>query len=196
MEAARPSSARETAATWVQYLGMTVAMLGGATWPAPRWSAVGAGLAVLVAGLALARALRGGDAGSTTTGGERPLELAREKIEEALRRTCALRTSAPSAPLAEVATAAETIVRECVEPVARAQESLSREHTFAGYARIMTPFASAERWLFRAWSASSDGHRPEAVASLDQALAHLEEAREASDGLASGLPSAATAPAE
>jgi hypothetical protein len=179
MEATERKSPSETAAAWVSYLGMTLAMLGGATWPAPRWSVVALGLAVLLAAIAWARASRRREAAAAASSGERPLELARARITDALARTRALRESASHEALTSIGERAEAVVRECVEPVARAQESLTREHTFAGYARIMTPFASAERWLFRAWSAASDGHRPEVLVSLDHALAHLDEALEA-----------------
>lgn len=43
------------------------------------------------------------------------------------------------------------------------------------FARSAGPFATAERFVARAWSATADGHRGEATASLDAALAHLED---------------------
>ena len=45
----------------------------------------------------------------------------------------------------------------------------------AGYARLMDVYAAAERQLNRAWSAAADGHEIEAVASLERAVALLDE---------------------
>jgi hypothetical protein len=184
MEAPRESRASETLASWVQYLGMTIAMLGGATWPAPRASVVVAGLVVLCAGIAWARLARGRSASAAAASADRPLAYARGRIEDALARTRALREGAEAEPAASLCSELEAIVRECVEAVADRQEALSREHGFAGYASVMTPFAAAERWLNRAWSAASDGHTPEAKTSLTRAAEHCDEALRAADALA------------
>ena len=45
------------------------------------------------------------------------------------------------------------------------------------YARVMTRFASAERNINRAWSASADGYRDEVVRCLHDAANLLEAAR-------------------
>jgi hypothetical protein len=183
MEGAKKSTG-ESLASWVQYLGMTVSMLGGATWPTPRWSVVVAGLAVLCGGIVWARVARGkGAAAASAAGGDRPLTAARGRIDDGLSRAKSLHRDAGSEALTSVSARAEAIVRECVEPVAQSQESLTRDFGFAGYAQVMTPLATAERWLNRTWSAASDGHRPEAIASLERAVTHLEEAVEAARAL-------------
>lgn len=45
----------------------------------------------------------------------------------------------------------------------------------AGYARLMDSYAAAERSLNRAWSAAADNDEMEAIASLERALALLDE---------------------
>ncbi|MBL8680913.1 MAG: hypothetical protein JNK05_17160 [Myxococcales bacterium] len=179
MEAAK-KSAGEHAASWVQYLGMTVAMLGGATWPAPKWSIVAVGILILCAGILWARRARASTTAQSAEGArEKPLDYARQRVTEALERTRALRATAESAELTAIAAGAEAIVRECVEAVAKAQEAIAAAHGFNAYAEIMTPFAAGERWLNRAWSAASDGHRGEATHSLDRAIEHIERATRA-----------------
>lgn len=177
MESAEKKSAAETLASWVQYLGMTVAMLGGATWPAPRWSIVTAGILILCVGIAWARiAQKKRATAAASASSERAIDVVQSALDQASSRTRALRSSAAEAPFDGVTTECEAIVRECVERVAGQQESLSREYGFAGYAQVMTPFAAAERWLNRAWSAASDAHRPEVLASLERAIEHIDEA--------------------
>lgn len=177
MEAATSKSAGETLASWVQYAGMTIAMVGGATWPAPKWAVVACGIVVLCAGIAWARIAQKKRAETTANAGAgRPIDLVKSALDAAKSRTAALRSGADTAVLETVATECEAIVRECVEAVAAQQESLSRAYGFGGYALVMTPFAAAERWLNRAWSAASDSHRPEMIASLDHAIEHIDEA--------------------
>lgn len=177
MESAEKKSTAETLASWVQYLGMTVAMLGGATWPAPRWSIVAGGILILCVGIAWARVAQKKRATAAAgASSERAVDVVKAALDQALSRTRALRSSAADAPFDQVTTECEAIVRECVERVAGQQESLSREFGFSGYAQVMTPFAAAERWLNRAWSAASDTHRPEVRASLDRAIEHIDEA--------------------
>lgn len=177
METANEKSTAETLASWVQYAGMTVAMVGGATWPAPRWTIVVVGILILCAGIAWARIAQGKrSAQGSNAGGDRAIEVMKSALSSAQERTKSLRQTAHDASLDEVAKECEAIVRDCVEAVAAQQESLSRIYGFAGYAQVMTPFAAAERWLNRAWSAASDTHRPEVLASLDHAIEHIDEA--------------------
>jgi hypothetical protein len=177
METEAKKSTAETLASWVQYLGMTIAMLGGATWPAPRWTVVAGGIGVLCVGIAWARLAAGKrTAAGVNAGGDHAIERVQNALDAAKRRTATLRATADSAELEAIAKECEAIVRECVEAVAAQQESLSRAYGFAGYAQVMTPFAAAERWLNRAWSAASDTHRPEVIASLDRAIEHIDEA--------------------
>jgi hypothetical protein len=62
---------------------------------------------------------------------------------------------------------------------------------FASYAEIMAPLATAERWLYRAWSAAADEHRPEVLASVKTAITFADEAlKQGKDKLASGSPAA------
>jgi hypothetical protein len=177
METEAKKSTAETLASWVQYLGMTIAMLGGATWPAPRWTVVAGGIGVLGAGIVWARLAAGKrTAAGVNAGGDRAIERVQSALDAAKQRTAAVRASAESAAFEAIANECEGIVRDCVEAVAAQQESLSRTYGFAGYAQVMTPFAAAERWLNRTWSAASDAHRPEVLASLDHAIEHIDEA--------------------
>jgi hypothetical protein len=57
-----------------------------------------------------------------------------------------------------------------------ARESLSHIHGLQVYADVMSHFASAERYLNRAWSASADGYLDEVTAYLDRAQVQFVDA--------------------
>jgi hypothetical protein len=82
-------------------------------------------------------------------------------------------------PLADVAKEVDVLQQTGTEQVAAAQEAIVRAHSFPMYSTVMTPLASGDRWLYRAWSAASDGHRTETVNSVKTAIPYLEEANDA-----------------
>ncbi len=73
------------------------------------------------------------------------------------------------------------IDHECVEPFADfadARNSLMKRFGLQTYADVMTQFASAERYVNRAWSAAADGYIDEVSASLDRAREYLQQAEQ------------------
>ncbi len=162
-------------ATWTLYLGMAITMVGGARWPSPAWWNVVLGIAVVGVAVLLhrlaAKAAPKGDgvAIGTAASAYRALDTMVVELE-------ALRERASSAELGEVAKALEGFQARCVETVSAAQDDLVRVHGFVRYAAMMAPLATAERLMFRAWSAASDGHRPEALTSIGDAIAHADQA--------------------
>ena len=65
---------------------------------------------------------------------------------------------------------------QCAEPFADFADSrnaLIQRFGLPGFASVMTQFASAERFVNRAWSAAADGYVEEVKASLDRADGHL-----------------------
>jgi hypothetical protein len=174
-------------ASWIQYLGLAIAMLGGAPWPRPNWWVVAAGLVVVSVGIALKRAADRRDPRHAPGDGEGVREgsipAAAAALPAMLTQVRALAAEAATRPLEELAAQVEQLQQRGTEQVAAAQDAFVRAHGFPGYARVMGPLASGERLLYRAWSAASDGHRPETVASLEAALPYLEEALEALESL-------------
>ena len=70
---------------------------------------------------------------------------------------------------------------ECVEPLANfanARQALVKRFGMTIYADVMTEFASAERFLNRAWSAAADGYVDEVETCLNRANSHLVSTRE------------------
>lgn len=164
---------------WVLYAGLALAMVGGASWPAPRVVVVAAGLAVLGVGIAWKRRVdharpdheEGGARGSMAAA-----VAASGRLVPAVRGLVEARASKP---LAELAEAIEEVRRQHLEPVVEAQDDVVRQRGFEAWAAVMAPLAGAERLLYRAWSAASDGHAEEARWSLEQAMPLAERAAEA-----------------
>ncbi len=61
----------------------------------------------------------------------------------------------------------------------QARQSLAVRHGLQAYADVMNPFAAGERYINRAWSASTDGYRGEAQTHITKALQQFQEARTA-----------------
>ncbi len=78
------------------------------------------------------------------------------------------------------------IDENCLEPFgdfADARNALIQRFGLQGFADVMTQFASAERFVNRAWSAAADGYVGEASDSLERAEAHLSQVSQRMDQL-------------
>ena len=72
------------------------------------------------------------------------------------------------------------IDNECTEPLsdfAESRQALVKRFDIQVFAEVMTEFASAERYINRAWSASADGYVDEAKNSLEIAQRQLRIAK-------------------
>jgi hypothetical protein len=178
-------------ANWIQYAGITVAMAGGARWASPYIPIVAVGLGVLAVGIVWMRAIdrRDPHAGEHGAHGEGvqhragSIGAAGAAIREMNKSVHELIGKLESDPLPALAEWIERMQRDGTEVVASAQDAFVRAHGFAGYAAVMSPLASGERWLYRGWSAASDGHRPELISSVREAIPFIEEAVAAFEGL-------------
>ena len=127
-------------------------------------------------GIALVLRLRGAKVTEAQRGS---IEAAGVAIRRAPADVAALASVAATLPLGELKTRVDAFVHDNFDPVYDAQEALVQSQGFAKYAAHTGPWASGERMVYRAWSAATDGHRPEAVASLREAIPHFEEAARA-----------------
>ena len=116
----------------------------------------------------LAAAERAPGGGSTAVAAAAVASVASEVRE--------LRDRADALDAASLASEIDALVAKRVYPVLEAQPALVASQGFARYASHTSPWAAGERMLYRAWSAATDGHASEALASLDEAIPHFEEA--------------------
>lgn len=172
---------------WVMYAGMTVSMVGGATWPRPTWAIVAGGLVIVGAGIVMKRL--GGVGPAEEHGGEgdsakRPPRNGnlKDALGELTRETQALSEQAEEMDFEAIKTKVEALIWIGPERFGQSQEVIAAKVGFPTYAEVMAPLASAERQLYRAWSAAADGHRPECVASIASALSFAKEAEEVGVG--------------
>lgn len=159
--------------------GVILGVLGGA-YPRERalvggipggWPLVAAGAACIAAALVLR--LRGARVSDRQRGS---IAQAQEAVRRAPEELRALSEAAVALPIAELAARLDAFARRNFDPVYEAQEALVASQGFAKYAAHTGPWANGERMVSRAWSAATDGHRPEAVASIREAMPHFEEA--------------------
>lgn len=135
-----------------------------------------ASLVVLGAGIVLSRSARkqaaeseGGDGASLGAAGE-ALGSVASSVDSLVEK---LGSIGPEALHAEV----DAIVSGPVTDFVENRNALTIAHGVAGYAAVMGPFAQGERYLNRAWSASTDGYRDEAVEYVRRAAPVMREAR-------------------
>ena len=115
----------------------------------------------------------------TTRTGKGSMTAARDAIARTAAEVHQLSVRAATIPIADLAAETNQLIERNLEPVIEAQTLLMKTQGFAKYAAHTGPWASGERMVYRAWSAATDGHRPEAVASLREAIPHFEEAARA-----------------
>jgi hypothetical protein len=165
---------------WLMLLGTVIGILGGA-YPRDRDLIAGipggiplvaAGVALLVVALALRlqhRPVSEAARGSAAAAGE-----AIARVGPDLH---ALLPEARHLAIGDLAKRLDGLIEKDLFPVYAAQQALVASQGFAGYAAHTGPWAAGERMLYRSWSAATDGHRPEAIASMEEATRHFAEAR-------------------
>lgn len=164
-------------------LGCVLGVIAGAAPHALRfaglplnWTLVAGAGAMLLAAFALRRA-----AAAARDGESSPARASVAAALEAVRRAPddvrGLLGSATSMPIDALTREIDALIERDVYPVLEAQPALIAAQGFARYASHTGPWAAGERMLYRAWSAATDGHRPEAVASLREAIPNFDEAR-------------------
>jgi hypothetical protein len=177
-------------ALWVAYLGMGVAMVAGATWPAPSWPLVGVGLAIVAVGVVLKRRAGAPPLVVEDQGGAGKRVARRGSLRDGVREAAsgirALAKEAPAMHLEAIKQRVEELQHLGADRIGEAQEAISARLGFAKYAELMAPLATAERLLYRAWSAATDGHRPECLRALGDAVPHADDALAAAEKI---LPS-------
>lgn len=166
-------------APWVMYLGLAISMVSGATWPRPMWVGVVAGLAVISIGIAMKRMagappLEGYAAAAAAAGA--PSSTLADGAGQVVEGIESMLAKVGEIQLEDVKSQVEKLIAAGPDRIGAAQEALAARVGFATYAEVMAPLATAERLLYRAWSAAADGHRVEVERSLQAALPHAREA--------------------
>ncbi len=144
-------------------------------WPTIPWLWYGLSMAVGLVGVVLLR--------STAKSAEQEQGKVKQQFEVVQSSLAALtkNVSILSQKLGEMSPrqSLDFIDQECApafSDFAESRNALIQRFGMQHYAEIMTQFASAERFINRAWSASADGYMHEVQTSVDRALAHLIEA--------------------
>ncbi|MEL6342367.1 MAG: hypothetical protein AAFV53_04495 [Myxococcota bacterium] len=160
-------------------IGIAAAISGSAKTPADASSMTifGVGVGIAVVGLIgwwwrQGQAAASDDAGDPRTD---PVSLLRAVLPPAQ----ALQADMDALSEAEVCERVDLLLLTAVQPLVAQRAALSARLGVMKGAEIQSMVAFGERMLNRTWSAASDGHLPEARASLFEAVAAFEAAAEA-----------------
>lgn len=158
---------------WILLIaGTIVGSLGGARLPEADWTIAGVGLAMLAGSAVLMRlAARHAGGGAAAAGSD--VVAAMRQLTERLE---ALVKEAPSLSLAEVAERISRLSADFFAPISDGSPRMLGAMGPERYAEVFGTYASGERSIARAWSAASDQHRPETLASLELGTARIKEA--------------------
>lgn len=162
-------------------VGCILGVIGGAAphtnlvGPIPlNWLLAGVGAVILLAASRMTGATGGhGSESSSASGTMTDAGAALQRTSSSVR---AVYERAAGLPIHDLAKEIDGVISRDLMPVMSAQSELIARQGFAKYAAHTGPWAAGERMLYRAWSAATDGHRPEAVSSLREAITHFEEA--------------------
>jgi hypothetical protein len=140
-------------------------------WPG-RWFTT-VGTALLLVGAIMARRQRGAelevpDDGSVIPITSESLGKLAGRIDDLLRG--AHQSEATSGTL--ICDGTDELQKNWITPLLRAQKGLVARFGLGRAAEPLASLAGAERYLYRAWSASADGYPDEAIASLHTAKEH------------------------
>jgi hypothetical protein len=144
-----------------------------------NWVLAGVGATLLIGAVAARTVESRAVARDSDGAGRGAPESAGEAIARTVPDLKTVLARANALPIAELAKEIDEVIVRCVYPVHEAQAQLVAAQGFARYAEHTGPWAAGERMLYRAWSAATDGHRPEALASLEESALHFEEAARA-----------------
>jgi hypothetical protein len=147
----------------------------GDKWATINWVWYSASLVVGIGGVVLLQATKKatvGLAGASTSSDQ----LVRH-LGNLVKRIGQLKLEHSKQAPRETVAFIESELRDDLREFADGRHSITREHGLNVFAEVMTQFASGERSINRAWSASADGYVDEAARYIDLALDQLTGAR-------------------
>lgn len=141
-----------------------------------NWSLTAIGAVLLMIGFFIKRGKPAGGHGAEEKTGAGSVSAADAAMRETASKVKLLQADAARLELQQLVARLDLIIKENIQPVIDAQALIIEKQGFAKYAAHTSPWATGERLIYRAWSAATDGHRPEAIASLGESILHFEEA--------------------
>lgn len=157
----------------VAIAGATKLPADGTKWP-DTWPVFLIGAVLSVAGIVLwrmAEAKSDAAAGAGDNGAADPLDL----LQAVVPAVKAIETDFKSLTSDTLCERIDAVLQEYIVPAAEGRQELVKKLGMERGAEILVTAAYAERMLNRVWSASADGHLPEAGASLSEALGAIQE---------------------
>jgi len=157
--------------------GTVLGSLGGARVPRADWTLALTGMALLVVGALLLRRrpAMGTKAAGTADGPGAPASSVTDRIRELHGHVQGLAREAAGLALPDLRDRLGNLDRDYLRPLGDEAPALLASLGPARFAATFGSYAGAERALHRAWSAATDGHRPEAMTSLELGRRRLAE---------------------
>lgn len=139
-----------------------------------NWPTVAGFVLLLILGVAMVR-ISAARAASQAAAAEGGVPEAREQMAAAMEMTKTLAREMGELPIEDLHTRLDAITSGPLFQFPELRQSISDSFGLKAYADVMGPFAQAERFLFRAWSAATDGYKEEAEENIRLAEPILTE---------------------
>lgn len=157
----------------VAIAGATKLPMDGSKWP-DTWPIFLVGAILSVAGITLwrmAEAKLNAQVGQTDDGRRDPLKL----LQDALPAAQSIEADLEQLSNEDLCERVDQVLVTFILPAAEARQDVVKKLGMERGAEILVTAAYAERMLNRVWSAAADGHKPEASASLVEAVGAMKE---------------------
>ena len=143
-----------------------------------NWTHYGICAVTMIAGMALLRLGRKGEAAEAGEKHTQDMETLKRCLGSLLQKVRGFESDTSDESQLTVHTRIDAELMEDIHDFVEARESMIPHLGMQSYANIMSPFASGERLLNRAWSASADGYVDEVRDCVTGARVELEKAQE------------------
>ncbi len=142
------------------------------------WTYYGLCAGLMIAGMIVLRLARSQEAGAAGQKHEENIRVLERSLESLVAKVAELESSRDDEDQLVMHDRIDAELLDDLNDFVEARESMIPRLGMQNYADIMSPFATGERLLNRAWSASADGYVDEVRKCITQARQELEQARE------------------
>lgn len=156
-------------------VGTIIGTLGGARLPTADWPITSIGLILLIISVGLFQVIRKGKS-TTVTAGSGSNQETLDSLKKLPGELSVVEAELDKISLEELHTKLSELDLNYFRPISEAVPGLLGELGGHRFAEIFGVYSSGERSIARAWSATADRHREEALASFRSGTAKIKEA--------------------
>lgn len=162
--------------TFLIFIGVIFSSISAARIP-PAWGYFSLFILLLTGGIIIKKVGKKRSAKANSEAGK-GVSYVYEVIKEMEREVKNLNDKKKGLTLDEIHEKLEEILTRLVYDFVEFRNSITDSFGLTEYSHVMSPFATAERYLNRAWSSSADNYRDETLNNIELAVPYIVETEE------------------